>query len=233
MSSEKVQVYYWPFLGRGAAALLMLTEAGVDFEHISDFPHLAQKCAAFGAQTTTFAPPIVVDGDTVVSQSLAVAQYIGKKHFPMPDDNDTLGFQVMLNLVDFGGGLEKATATPQSLKTFFDGDGQKPARFHLWAATLERTIKGPFFFGEKPTYVDFLWAGHYGFMHQTVFASLSERTGVDYFEKYPKLTGVYDAITSLESFQKLGLPFAGPNFVKKPDDVIFAEFPDKRAASAE
>jgi len=35
MSSEKVQVYYWPFLGRGAAALLMLTEAGVDFEHVS------------------------------------------------------------------------------------------------------------------------------------------------------------------------------------------------------
>ena len=163
----------------------------------------------------------------------------------------------------FCSGVEKATATPQSLKTFFDGDGQKPARFHLWAATLERIIKGPFFFGEKPTYVDFLWgksflcavqldrtfeihfcvtcvvvstcfaAGHYGFMHQTVFASLSERTGVDYFEKYPKLTGVYDAITSLESFQKLGLPFAGPNFVKKPDDVIFAEFPDKRAASAE
>ena len=53
----------------------MLEEAKVDFTHVSSVPEIKQIAAAFGGNSTTFAPPILVDGDAIVSQSSAVAMY--------------------------------------------------------------------------------------------------------------------------------------------------------------
>lgn len=44
---------------------------------------------------------------------------------------------------------------PAKFKEFLDGVDGKPSRFSLFCAAIERSIKGPYFYGEKPTYVDF------------------------------------------------------------------------------
>ena len=75
--SGPVVVYYHPALGRAGAIIRMLDYAGVPYEHVSSFPD--SLCGAFGSATgTTFAPPVVSDGDFAVSQSTAATLYVGK-----------------------------------------------------------------------------------------------------------------------------------------------------------
>jgi len=65
--------------GRAGATQQILSYAGIPFEHVSEMPQLAGICGAFGAESTTFAPPVVQDGDYTISQSTACAMYCGKK----------------------------------------------------------------------------------------------------------------------------------------------------------
>merc|ERR1711964_511590 len=43
----------------------------------------------------------------------------------------------------------------ENLKKFIAVDG----KLHLWLGTINRQIKGPFYFGKEPTYVDFALVG--------------------------------------------------------------------------
>ena len=54
----------------------MLEEANVPYVHKSEFSDLAKKCSVFGAESTTIAPPVVVDGDYTVSQSVVLIMYV-------------------------------------------------------------------------------------------------------------------------------------------------------------
>ena len=54
----------------------MLEEANVPYVHKSEFSDLAKKCSVFGADSTTIAPPVVVDGDYTVSQSVVLIMYV-------------------------------------------------------------------------------------------------------------------------------------------------------------
>ena len=109
--STAIQVYYWPFLGRGASLVCvhtthptsvhacththtprpltlsngldhrrMLEHTGTPYEYVSDKAKMAEYASAWGSTAgDTFAPPILVDGDVVVSQSIATCLYLGKK----------------------------------------------------------------------------------------------------------------------------------------------------------
>ena len=57
-----------------------MSVTGIEYVHKSEFPEIASVCGAFGADSATFAPPVVVDGDYVVSQSTAAAMYAGQKY---------------------------------------------------------------------------------------------------------------------------------------------------------
>ena len=145
--------------GRAGPALRMLAEAGVEVAHESTFPKIASVSAAFGAQTDTFAPPILVDGDNVICQSVAVAHYVGSKYgFPAPAGQESRGLMLSNAIIDLmENGLQTNAKDPTKIKAYLYGADGKPARFALMAGALERAVKGPFFFGEKPSYVDFIW----------------------------------------------------------------------------
>ena len=55
----------------------MMDHAGIKYEHIEEFDQLAARCTAFGGKSSNVAPPVIVDGDTVLSQSYAQSIYIG------------------------------------------------------------------------------------------------------------------------------------------------------------
>ena len=52
---------------------------GQKYEFSSEFGDIAAFASAFGANSDTFAPPFLVDGDLVLSQSSAISMYIGDK----------------------------------------------------------------------------------------------------------------------------------------------------------
>ena len=97
-----IKVYYWPMLARGAALVRMLEHTGTPYEYISDSSKFGEVMSKWGAPTDCFAPPVVVDGDFVVSQSTATCMYLGKKLGLTPAGYDEFkAMQRMVSLREF------------------------------------------------------------------------------------------------------------------------------------
>lgn len=62
-------------------------------------------------------------------------------------------------------------------------------------------MKGPFFFGDKPTYVDFFLAAHMDWSDATIFHRLKADKGLDAFAGFEKLNGVVNGIRELDSYK--------------------------------
>ena len=61
-ASHPVTIYYWPMHGRASACFRICDYGGIEYVHKSEFPEIASVGGAFGADSTCFAPPIIVDG---------------------------------------------------------------------------------------------------------------------------------------------------------------------------
>ena len=155
-----LRILYHAMLGRAGAVVRMCEEKGQPYEFISDFPELAKVCGAFGAaESGTFAPPVVQDGDVTVSQSGACTMYIGEKlGLSAGVPNAAVAMQHLCDIGDwvvecgnaFSAIKELAPEEAvQSLRAF----AQK--RFVQWVAVLEQSIVGPFYYGAEATYVDY------------------------------------------------------------------------------
>ena len=223
-----VKVYYWPFLGRGGAIIRMLAEANVEYQHISDMSEMSKVCAVFGGGegVGTLAPPVVVDGDVTISQSIAANMYIGTKYgFPVPPNEDFKAIQYMDDIKDlFENGIGKMNEDGGNLKTYLQGDGtagNKPSRFAIFASCIERNVIGPYFFGDKVSYVDFYFANLYAMYYGTTLGKLEAKTNVDVFGPYPKLKEIAEKIMNLTSAKSIAVPSHLERFEIK-DDVVEA-----------
>lgn len=196
-----IKLFYWPLFARAGALLRMLDEAKAPYQLLSEFSDISTVASAFGAQGTTFAPPIVVDGDVTISQSVATAVYIGRKFGFCPSmDQEPKALQAMLDIVDlFDNGLAKNADAGDKLHVFLEGSGKGPSRFALLASNIERQISGPFFFGKSLTYVDFHLASFLENYEVWGFQKLSTATSGDYFAPYPKMVAIAAAIQALPS----------------------------------
>jgi len=227
-ASEKVKVYYWPAFGRAGAIFRMLEHVGQEYEHVSDFPSIANEASAFGASGDTFAPPILVDGDFKLAQSTAVVQYVGVKAGLNNGVDQFKAAQYLADIVDlFENGINKsASQGGADLKTYLEGDGSDgPSRFAKQASNLSRAIKGPFFFGDSPSYVDFFLCQHFEWNDATFLGRLEQETGKSFVKSYEKIIGVINGIQNLESYKNYSGPlkiFHSPDFCK-PDE-FFAEY---------
>ena len=196
-----IKVYYWPFLVRGASLVRMLEHTGTPYEYISDKAEMAKLCSTWGATGTTFAPPVIVDGDYMISQSTATCLYLGKKLGLMPKGYDDFkAFQFCSDIVDtFEGGLGKNNEQGPTLKAYIEGP--------RWAAqmgNIERSIVGPFYFGEEPCAVDFFLLQHLDWRTTSMIAPLKERFGVDLLAPYPKIAGVQAALQAADGYKNYG-----------------------------
>ena len=193
-----VTVYYWPMLGRAGATIRMLEHAGVSYTVKSEFPDIAGVGSAFGCtKYDTFAPPVVQDGDFMISQSTACAAYVGEK-CGLAAPNVVKGYQHLNDIVDvfeggIGGSVSKGGA---ELKKYLEGD-----RIVKLLGNLERGITGPFYYGDKPTTTDFFLCQHVDWNEETLLNRLKAEKGVDIFASFPKLYGVVKGIRNLESYK--------------------------------
>lgn len=205
-------VYYEGFTGRATPLIRMLCEGGVAYEHKMDESVFSCK----GAEGTTFAPPAVIDGGKKISQSIAATVHIGAKCGLDKGVDPVLALQYMLDAEDFGTQLGNAkNAGMPALKTFLT-----EGRFASWAGNIERSIKGPYYFGEKASYADFALAGKLESADFSTLGPLQAKTG-DLFAKYPKIAGVKAGIMGLESAKKIDVPCL-PDKFKLADDLVAA-----------
>lgn len=89
-----VDLYYWPGIqGRGEFVRLVLEAAGVEYREMSELPEadgggMAAMTAFLEGRRgypIPFAPPFIVDGETLVSQAGAISAYLGEKFDLAPD----------------------------------------------------------------------------------------------------------------------------------------------------
>ena len=192
-----LKVYYWPMLARGAPLVRMLEHTGTAYEYISDPSRFAEVCSNKGAQGNCFAPPVIVDGDTIISQSTAATAYLGNKLGLTPPGFDQFkAMQFMADIVDtFEGNLGKHNEQGPALKKFLEGD-----RFQALMGNLERGIVGPYYFGAEPSCVDFFLAAHMDWRVCSLFAPLKAKHGVDALAPFTKVVGVYEELKKADGW---------------------------------
>ena len=186
-------IYYWPYLGRSAGAVRMCDAAGIVLPHISDKDKVMKVVSARGQsyeQATTdpttdvFAPPILYDGDMLLSQSVAIQLYLGEKlGFDKGIPSTAKAVQHMADLNDFLGEVFDNFYDMAAMRKFNE------ERFGAWVGCLDRSITGPFFYGTSVTYVDFYFLMVIDWVHKIVYDALEYKTG-DLFLPYARITSL-------------------------------------------
>lgn len=86
-------------------------------------------------------------------------------------------------------------------------------------AQLERSIAGPFYFGSKPSPVDFFLCNEVDMAQCVVLNALKAKTGVDVFAPYPKVQAVVAGIRSLPSYKVYDIPPIPEAYVVSDDFI--------------
>lgn len=206
----KIQLIYHNMRGRADSHIRMLEEAGLpyDFAVAVPGPHAGKFMAFGGNKRKNFAPPYLIDGDVVLTQTLAITAYIGEKcGFTKGIDPD-LALQYMLDINDFVDGFFKAYSEPAQLAKFMSGRG---ATFMMM---FNEQIVGPFYFGAHFTYVDFLLCAYIDMLQVVVF-NLAKK---DITAPFNKIAASVAGIRALKSYQKhTALPLMKDSFLKNAE----------------
>ena len=219
-------VYYWPMFGRAGAILRMLEHTSTSYTLKSEFGDIASMGSAFGAHGDTFAPPIVKDGAYIISQSTACLFYIGKKCGLTKNMDECKAMQYVTDIVDtFEGGISKAAEQGgTALKAFLEGDGKGPSQFAKLMGNIERSIKGPFYFGEEPTIVDFFLCAHGDWQQETLLNRLEAQTSTNVFAPYPKVLRVLAAMRGMPAYKNYKGPLKTLRDGFAAKDEVFAAY---------
>lgn len=214
-----IVIQYWPMLARASGLFRMCAEAGATWEHKTDAK--AMGCVMFGAEDSkNLAPPVVIDGQVTISQGIACHVYLGNKfglnkNIPYPE----LALQYMHDLDDLHnemkGAFMKGKDDVIDLKEYLTGD-----RYKKHMSAIDRQIKGPFYFGDEPTYVDFIAVSYFEMCEGRWLNPLLDKSGDTIAEHAPKLRILLDKVRALESAVKLkSIPPLLPNRKLSPEQV--------------
>lgn len=152
------ELYYWPTIqGRGEFVRLILEDVGADYVDVIRRPDAEgggrDALLALLEETGHFAPPILKDGNTVVSQTPLIMDYLGARHGLTPDDENERreALRLSMLLADF---LVEAHDVHHPLaKEFYYEDQREEA---LRRAPSFRDTRIPKFYG----YFERRLAGH-------------------------------------------------------------------------
>lgn len=208
MGDNRITLYYWPFMIRGAACVRILEHTGTDYDYISSKEDMAKVCSTWGANGTTFAPPVIVDGEKHLSQQIACTAYLGDKLLTdkSADFDPHRNIQFMLDVVDLSeNGIGKSNEDGPTLNKYLNGD-----RFKAMAGNIERSIKGPYYFGDKPAGADFFLLAHMDWRCCGVFDPIKAKYGEDHLAQFPKICNLLDLLRSTSAYQNCKHKMPGP-----------------------
>jgi glutathione S-transferase len=110
-TDDTYELFYWPAIpGRGEFVRLVLEAANLDYVDVARQPEfegggvgvLREMLEADHDQTPSFAPPMLRDGDLLVSQTANICQMLARRHDLVPDDEASRlhAHQLQLTLQD-------------------------------------------------------------------------------------------------------------------------------------
>lgn len=144
MSEAGYQLYYWPNIqGRGEFVRLALEDVGAKY---TDVARVESTKAIFDALDGTgimkhFAPPVLKDGDMLVSQTAAILDWLTTKHPELLHDTSpktrTRALQLQLTIADFVAEVHD-THHPISTAAYYED--QKSEAKKRAAAFIEHRI---------------------------------------------------------------------------------------------
>jgi glutathione S-transferase len=140
------RLYYWPQIpGRGEYVRLVLEEADARYVDVARLP--AEQGGGTGAITALgkpFAPPILVDGDLTIWQTVNICRYVGIRHGLWPTDPalDATALAVQLTIADL---VEEVHGTHHPVSTALYFEDQRDAA--IAAAREFRANRIPKFLG--------------------------------------------------------------------------------------
>jgi len=201
-------IYYWPVLARAAALFRMADAASYPYIHVSNRSELAAMVSSnrvhgSGGSSDMFAPPVVKDGDFIVSQSVAATVHLGQKlGFDRGVPSLAKSLQYLNDLQDLTVEFSKAISALTG-----DSDDAKPladfvtgGRLEAWLTTLESSITAPFYFGPSVSYVDFYFLQTLDWLATSAFDPLRPVAG-DVFAPFAKVVALHAAMRALPSYQ--------------------------------
>lgn len=143
------ELYYWPTIqGRGEFVRLMLEDAGADYVDVIRLPEAegggVDTLRVFLDTSAHFSPPVLKDGDTLVSQTPLIMDYLGAKHGLTPSDEGERrdALRLTMLLADF---LVEAHDVHHPLAKEFFYEDQRDAA--LRRAPSFRDMRIPKFYG--------------------------------------------------------------------------------------
>lgn len=145
------QIVYWPgFTGRAEPVLFLLEDAGQPYEIVDD---VAGSLERLSKDKPVFACPLLIDGDTVLSQTNVIVEYLGRKHgYDVADADRISAAQLAYNAADIWSEVydERRNGNTEFLTE----------RFPRWLSVLENSFvsdDSKYFFGnDAPSFVDFI-----------------------------------------------------------------------------
>lgn len=143
------ELYYWPTIqGRGEFVRLLLEDTGADYVDVIRKPEGdgggRDALLALLEETGHFAPPILKDGDTVVSQTPLIMDYLGAKHGITPEDEDARRDALRLSMLLADFLIEAHDVHHPLAKEFYYEDQRDEA---LRRAPNFRDLRIPKFYG--------------------------------------------------------------------------------------
>ena len=156
MPDSPYELFYWPQIpGRGEFVRLVLEAAGADYVDVARQPEdeggsvpAVQRMLGDTSQTPGFAPPLLRDGELVISQTANICAYLAKKHDLVPDDEPARlhANQLQLTWADF---LVEAHDThhPIAVMDYYE-EQKEPAKRRADFFTAER-IPSFFYYFER------------------------------------------------------------------------------------
>jgi glutathione S-transferase len=178
-TGKPYRLYYWPMIqGRGECVRLVLEDVGAAYVDVARLPEeegggvnviVEAMQGALGGGVPPFAPPILVHGDLVISQSANVCRYLGERHGLAPDDEGARwqAGALALTLADvsdeahdvhhpISGTLyyeDQKEAAARAAECFLR---ERVPRFLGYLDGVLSSSGGPWLLGERATYVDLM-----------------------------------------------------------------------------
>ncbi len=144
------EIVYWPgFTGRAEPAILLLEDLGEPYTIETD---VADRISALDDKEPVFACPLLIDENTVLSQTSVIVEYLANKHGRHVAPGDAiLAAQFGYNLADIW--RETYEGRRDNDQSYLD------ERFPRWLDVMEHSFQGDqawFFSNDHPTWVDYL-----------------------------------------------------------------------------
>ncbi|MBF66483.1 MAG: hypothetical protein CMQ29_02170 [Gammaproteobacteria bacterium] len=144
------EIVYWPgFTGRAEPAILLLEDVGAQYTVTTNVP---ERIAELAPSEPIFACPLLIDGETVLSQTSVITQYLAQRHgCDVTAEDQTAAAQFGYNLADIW--RETYEGRRDGNNDYLD------ERFPLWLNVMEASFRGQgawFFPGARPSWLDYL-----------------------------------------------------------------------------